>query len=79
MEQTSHTFADLFDQLGLPSDEESIRKFCSQHALDCAETLPEAGFWTPQQAQFLRESWHEDSDWVVVIDQLNTSLQKKIH
>lgn len=76
MDSTTHTFADLFIQLGLDGDEVSIRRFCASHTLAGETLLPDADFWTPQQAQFLRESWHQDSDWVAQIDQLNTSLRK---
>jgi len=76
MDCAQKTFSDLFDQLGLPSDENSIRQFCDKHHMEDTGALPDADFWTPQQAQFLRECWHNDSDWVMLIDQLNTSLRK---
>lgn len=76
MENATHTFSELFDQLGLPSDEDSMRDFCASHRIDEEVRLPDAEFWTPQQAQFLRESWRHDSDWAIVIDQLNSSLCK---
>jgi uncharacterized protein DUF2789 len=75
MEPIKHEFSDLFQQLGLPSSEEEIQKFCAEHSVREEEALPDAKFWTSAQAQFLREAWHNDSDWVVVIDQLNTSLR----
>lgn len=76
METLSYSFADLFEQLGLPSDEESIRCFCADHHLADEGPLPDAPFWTPAQSQFLREQWHDDSAWIVTIDQLNASLRK---
>lgn len=76
MEQTTHTFSELFDQLGLPSDEAAIQAFCREHRLEDEGPLPDAQFWSAPQAQFLREQWHHDSDWAIVIDQLNTSLRK---
>lgn len=75
MEQTHHEFSDLFAQLGLPSDEPGIQKFCGEHKIREDELLPDAKFWSPAQAQFLREQWHQDSDWAVMIDQLNTVLR----
>lgn len=75
MDTAIHTFADLFVQLGLDSDEASIRRFCASHKITGPTILPDADFWTPHQAQFLRESWHQDSDWALLIDQLNTSLR----
>ncbi|HVK99139.1 MAG TPA: DUF2789 domain-containing protein [Dongiaceae bacterium] len=75
MEIATPTFSDLFMQLGLESDEKSIRRFCATHKITGHITLPDAEFWTPQQAHFLRESWHQDSDWAILIDQLNSSLR----
>jgi hypothetical protein len=79
MEQTTHSFSELFDQLGLPSDDAAIAKFCAQHRLLDEGSLPDATFWNEHQAQFLREQWHHDSDWAIVIDQLNTSLRAPTH
>lgn len=76
MEQMNHEFSDLFAQLGLPNAEDEIQKFCGEHSLREEESLPDAKFWSPAQAQFLREQWHQDSDWIVPIDQLNTVLRK---
>lgn len=75
MEQTQHEFSDLFAQLGLPSDEAAIRRFCAEHRLADGVKLPDAKFWTRAQAQFLRESWQQDADWIVLIDRLNASLR----
>ncbi|HSB98165.1 MAG TPA: DUF2789 domain-containing protein [Spongiibacteraceae bacterium] len=75
MERPDHDFNELFQQLGLPNSETAIEKFCSEHKLRKEEALPDAKFWSPAQAQFLREAWHQDSDWIVTIDQLNTCLR----
>ncbi|MDB6060836.1 MAG: hypothetical protein JWM78_939 [Verrucomicrobiaceae bacterium] len=74
MENTHHEFRDLFEQLGLPSDEPSIRNFCSQHKLQEGQKLADASFWTKAQAQFLHDALTNDADWAVPIDQLNNSL-----
>lgn len=75
MEQPVHPFSELFAQLGLPDDEASIRHFIATHApLPEAMRLEEAPFWTPAQAQLLREERLEDADWIVVIDQLNVAM-----
>ena len=34
----------------------------------------EAPFWTPAQAQLLHEERVDDTDWIVVIDQLNAAM-----
>ncbi|MEN4903013.1 DUF2789 domain-containing protein [Luteimonas sp. TWI1416] len=75
MESTVHPFSELFAQLGLPDDDVSIRAFIARHApLPDDVRLEEAPFWTPAQAQLLREERLEDADWIVVIDQLNVAM-----
>lgn len=75
MEAPVHHTPQLFAQLGLPSDSESIRIFIAAHR-HLAENvgLPEATFWTPAQAAFLREGLQDDADWAAVIDRLNVAL-----
>ena len=71
-----HSFTDLFDQMGLPSDESSINSFLNAHApLADNIRLANAPFWSASQAAFLREKILEDSEWAVVVDQLNTALR----
>ena len=36
--------------------------------------LEEAPFWTPAQAQLLREERLDDADWAMVVDRLNVAL-----
>jgi hypothetical protein len=75
MDLSTPTMHDLFDQLGLPSDEASVQAFVARHRpLAQNMLLPDAPFWTPSQAQFLREQWQRDADWAEVVDQLNASL-----
>ena len=65
MEPSFHHFADLFAQLGLPNSHEDIRQFLATHApLPDNMRLEEAPFWTPAQAQLLREERVDDADWV---------------
>ncbi len=64
----------LFEQLGLPSDEASIDQFVKDHQLPSDVILPEADFWTQGQSSFLREHWHQDDEWIVIIDKLNQML-----
>lgn len=76
MSQTFHPFSELFAQLGLPTDELGIRRFLAEHSpLPHDVPLPDAPFWTPAQATFLREGWLQDADWAEVIDQLNIALR----
>ncbi len=74
MDTSDHAFRSLFVQLGLRSSNEAIADFISHHKLQGNESIDQADFWTPGQAEFFREAWLEDSDWVGVIEQLNTVL-----
>ena len=76
MNTTLPHFSDLFAQLGLPNDDQSIARFLARHTpLPAGNRLPDATFWTPAQATFLRESLSQDSDWSGVVDQLGEALQ----
>lgn len=77
MDQQLHPLTELFAQLGLPGDEASIRQFLAAHAPLASDIdLPDAPFWTPTQAAFLREETLGDADWVPVIDRLNLLLRQ---
>ena len=79
MNSPTPTFSELFEQLGLPASDEEIRQFLAlHHPLDPKVLLPNAPFWTPPQAAFLREELLKDADWAVVIDQLNASLRPQL-
>jgi hypothetical protein len=76
MNQAMYHFSELFAQLGLPSDPYDIVHFLNVHtAMADGFRLPDAPYWTPSQASFLRESLLQDSDWSVVVDQLSKALQ----
>lgn len=76
MEAQMHDMAALFDQLGLPSEPAAIDGFIATHGpLPAAVQLCEAPFWSAGQADFLRESTLEDSDWAEVVDLLDESLR----
>jgi Protein of unknown function (DUF2789) len=64
----------LFEQLGLPSDEAAIDQFVKAHQLPAEVILPDADFWSEGQSALLREHWHQDDEWIVVIDKLNQLL-----
>ena len=76
MDRSQHNLTGLFDQLGLQSDNSSIQQFVAQHQLDQHTLLSDASFWHPSQAEFLRESLQQDSDWSGPIDELDTLLRK---
>ena len=66
----------LFDQLGLPSEPHDNDDFIRRHSLRDDERLAEACFFTEQQRQFLRESWKQDADWCIPMDQLDVLLRQ---
>lgn len=76
MPTPGHAFHELFAQLGLPSDAQSIARFLASHGpLPGAVALPDAAFWSPAQAAFLRESLQQDNDWSQPVDQLSEALR----
>ena len=76
MDQPIHPFSELFAQLGLPADEQSIRQFIALHSpLRADIDLADAPFWTESQAAFLKEEKLEDADWAELVDQLNLALR----
>ena len=76
MDLSPHTLHGLFEQLGLPSTEADVQAFITRHRPLAEEIrLADAPFWSPAQAQFLREEFTEDADWAEVVDQLNLALR----
>jgi len=76
MDTSTHRFTELFAQLGLPADAQSIAHFLAMHSpLAGNIKLPDATFWSPAQATFLREALLQDSDWAEVVDQLSEALR----
>ena len=75
METSTHNLSALFAQLGLPSGLDEIDRFIRQHQIAVLQVpLEQATFWTPAQADFLREALQEDSDWSDAVDELNARL-----
>ena len=69
-------FSELFAQMGLASDVQSIPHFLVAHTpLAASIALPEAPFWSTAQATFLQEQLLADADWAEVVDQLNVALR----
>ena len=75
METGHHTLNDLFAQLGLGSDDESIEDFLGRHHLAGEEKLAKAEFWSDGQRRFLHDAIAEDSDWCEVVDELDALLR----
>jgi len=75
MEFSIHKLSNLFDQLGLQSDQMAIESFIKTHSPLAADMLlADAPFWTSAQASFLRDEILNDADWAEVVDQLNAEL-----
>jgi diphthamide synthase (EF-2-diphthine--ammonia ligase) len=71
------TMADLFRQLGLPSDAQAIDAFIRQHQGVCRQhTLVAAPLWNDSQRQFLKEAIAQDSDWAIVAEKLTSQLSQ---
>ena len=66
----------LFLQLGLQADDQSIAGFIVDHQLPTEVSILEAPFWNEGQRQFLAEQLKADAAWTIVIDQLNESLHE---
>ena len=76
MDTSMHTMGNLFLQLGLDNSEEAVSEFINGHRLTNDTTLDQASFWSPSQAQFIKECLDYDSDWVEVVDQLNVQIHE---
>ena len=77
MDTPNHTLVDLFNQLGLANGAGDIESFVAEHRpLAAGVRLDDAPFWSPAQAQFLREEINDDADWAEVVDQLNLMLRR---
>lgn len=75
MSHVHHSLEDLFAQLGLNSNLESIEDFISQHRpLPNEVALYRATIWSPTQRTFLKEEIIGDGEWAIAIDELNRQL-----
>jgi len=78
MEDHIPSMTRLFDQLGLASAPPTIEAFIAAHRPLAATTrLADAAFWSPSQAEFLRQEVAEDTDWAIVIERLNAALRTR--
>ncbi|MDP1606019.1 MAG: DUF2789 domain-containing protein [Rhodocyclaceae bacterium] len=75
MERSVRDMSGLFAQLGEASDEGAIARFIATNGpLAGGVQLHEAAFWTPAQANFLREAILDDAEWAEIVDALNAEL-----
>ncbi|MBK0059066.1 DUF2789 domain-containing protein [Pseudomonas sp. S44] len=78
MDAPIHPFSEIFKQLGLDDDPVEIDRFITTHSpLDDGVKLVDAPFWNDSQRAFLTENYIADSDWIVMIDQLNEALHPR--
>lgn len=77
MELPAYDLKTLFDQLGLPSEGSAIDDFIEAHPLPADVKLIEADFWSPQQAQLLKEWLRADGEEAVMVDELNVRLHPR--
>ncbi|MEP1216758.1 MAG: DUF2789 domain-containing protein [Marinobacter sp.] len=76
MDTSNHTFSTLFEQLGMPSDKQSIEDFIARHSpLPSEVALQDAPFWSESQSHFLEEGLEDDSDWAEIIDELDALMR----
>ena len=75
IESTGHSMANLFAQLGLPSETNEVQQFIvTNRRLSTDILLADAPFWTSAQSVFLKEEILMDADWAAVIEQLNVAI-----
>ena len=68
--------SDLFAQLGLSNDQESIERFILENGGLARRThIENAPFWSEPQAVFIKNVLAEDAEWAELIDQLNSLLR----
>lgn len=77
METAFHPLKDLFDQLGLHSNDQAIAEFIALHSpLDASISLSDAPFWNVNQQAFLKDELLNDANWSAAIDLLDTQLRE---
>ncbi len=77
MNINSRTLEELFEQLGLSSQQIHIERFIERHQLKPGSIPTDAIYWTREQKAFLIEAKEEDSEWSDVVDQLANLLIRK--
>ena len=72
-----HTMNELFDQLGLPSQDQQIYKFIEQHKpVADSKKIYEMDFFSDSQRTFLKEAKKKDADWAELTDTLDSLLRR---
>lgn len=74
--QTEQTVSELFEQLGLPSDDKSIDRFIAEKGpIPSATGIADAEFWNDSQSEFLRNALATDGQWAIAVDRLDARLR----
>ena len=76
MDDTAITLQNLFEQLGLSSEQAAIDAFIDSNRLPEDVKLEDAKIWTQAQSQFLKEKLAADDNWAIAVDDLNTRLHQ---
>jgi len=66
----------LFEQLGLSGKTDDIEAFIKNNRLSAGTKVYEAAYWTQSQAALLKEGLENNSDWALIIDELNVRLHE---
>jgi len=77
MSANKKTLKELFEQLGLSSQQIHMERFIERHQLKPGTILPDAIYWDPGQKAFLIEAKANDSEWSEAVDQLANLLIRK--
>lgn len=78
MERIVRNMSSLFAQLGQAYEAGAISKFIEANGpLDGDTQLHEAEFWSPMQANFLREAILDDAEWAGIVEALNSELHSQ--
>ena len=78
MSANVRTLEELFEQLGLSSQQIHMERFIERHQLKPGTILPDAIYWDPDQKAFLIKAKADDSEWSEAVDQLANLLIRKL-
>ena len=77
MEPFRHTMNDLYQQLGVGTQEAAIAAFIQSHQLaKTSKPVQYADCFTQHQQAFMQQAYEQDADWVALIEQLDVLLRK---
>ena len=76
MDTTPSDLSHLFEQLGLPSNDEDIEEFIGAHSLAPNTCISDAEFWNDAQRAFIKEVMAQDNNWTELLDQLGVRLHQ---